>query len=154
MKHKKIVITGGTGFIAQAMARYFGKDNHVILLSRQAVSHQNNNYDHQLVKAADGYNITYWCWDAMHVEKHWLQDIDGADIVINLAGRSVNCRYNEKNKQQIINSRTQSTKTIGDAIRQTIVPPKLWINASSATIYRYTTAVSYTHLTLPTKRIV
>jgi uncharacterized protein len=139
MKHKKIVIAGGTGFIGQALARYFGKENHVILLSRQAVSNQNNNYDHELIKAADGYNITYWCWDATHVEKYWLQDIDGADIVINLAGKSVNCRYTEKNKQQIINSRTQSTKTIGDAIRQCVVPPKLWINASSATIYRHTT---------------
>jgi uncharacterized protein len=139
MKHKKIVIAGGTGFIGQALARYFGKENHVILLSRQAVSNQNNNYDHELIKAADGYNITYWCWDATHVEKYWLQDIDGADIVINLAGKSVNCRYTEKNKQQIINSRTHSTKTIGDAIRQCVVPPKLWINASSATIYRHTT---------------
>lgn len=97
MKHKKIVIAGGTGFIAQAMARHFGKDNHVILLSRQAVSNQNNNYDHQLVKASEGYNITYWRWDALHVEKHWLQDVDGADIVINLGGKSVNCRDTEKN---------------------------------------------------------
>jgi len=139
MKHKKIVIAGGTGFIGQAMARYFGKENHVILLSRQAVSNQNNNYDHQLIKSTDGYNVTYWHWDAEHVEKHWLQDIDGADIVINLAGKSVNCRYTEKNKQQIINSRTHSTKTIGEAIRQSVVPPKLWINASSATIYRNAT---------------
>ena len=139
MKHKKIVIAGGTGFIAQAMARYFGKDNHVILLTRKAVSNQNNNYDHQLIKATDGYNITYWRWNGQHVEKHWLQDLEGADIVINLAGKSVNCRYTEKNKQEIINSRTQSTKTIGEAIRQCVVPPKLWINASSATIYKHTT---------------
>ncbi len=52
MKHKKIVIAGGTGFIAQAMARYFGKDNHVILLTRKAASNKNNNYGHQLLKAA------------------------------------------------------------------------------------------------------
>jgi NAD dependent epimerase/dehydratase family enzyme len=133
MKHKKIVIAGGTGFIGQAMARYFGKDNHVILLSRHSAN------DNKLIKAVDGYNITYWRWDGIHVEKHWLQDIDGADIVINLAGKSVNCRYTEKNKQQILNSRTQSTKAIGDAIRQTVIPPKLWINASSATIYQHTT---------------
>jgi NAD dependent epimerase/dehydratase family enzyme len=139
MKHKKIVIAGGTGFIAQAMARYFGKDNHVVLLTRNAVSNQNNNYNHQLIKATDGYNITYWRWNTQYVEKHWLQDIEGADIVINLAGKSVNCRYTEKNKQEIINSRTQSTKTIGEAIRQCVVPPKLWINASSATIYKHTT---------------
>ncbi|WP_207512331.1 epimerase [Longitalea luteola] len=139
MKHKKIVIAGGTGFIGQAMARYFGNDNHVIILSRQAVSSQNNNYKHPLVKAADGYNITYWRWDGEHVEKHWLQDIDGADIVINLAGKSVNCRYTERNKQQIINSRTLSTRALGEAIRQCTVPPRLWINSSSATIYRHTT---------------
>ncbi|WP_205509308.1 epimerase [Longitalea arenae] len=139
MKHKKIVIAGGTGFIGQAMARYFGKENHVIILSRQVVDNQNNNYEQPLVTAAGGYNITYWRWDGEHVEKHWLQDLDGADIVINLAGKSVNCRYTEKNKSQIIKSRTQATKTIGEAIRQCIVPPKLWINAASATIYRHTT---------------
>lgn len=139
MQHKKIVITGGTGFIAQAMARYFAKDNHVVLLSRNIVSNQNNNYDHELIKTAGGYNVTYWRWDGLHVEKHWLQEIEGADVVINLAGKSVNCRYTEKNKQAIIDSRTQSTNTIGDAIRQCIVPPRLWINASSATIYRHTT---------------
>jgi NAD dependent epimerase/dehydratase family enzyme len=138
MKHKKIVIAGGTGFIGQAMARYFGKDNHVILLSRHSVN-KNNNHDHKLIEARDGYNITYWRWDGVHVEKHWLRDIDGADIVINLSGKSVNCRYTKKNKQQIINSRTLSTNALGDAIRQTVVPPKLWINASSATIYQHTT---------------
>jgi hypothetical protein len=139
MKHKRIVIAGGTGFIGQAMAKYFGKDNHVVVLSRHAVSKQNNNYEHPLIKAADGYNITYWRWDGVHVEKHWLQDINGADLVINLAGKSVNCRYTEKNKQQIIDSRTQPTKAIGEAIRQCTVPPKIWINASSATIYCHTT---------------
>jgi NAD dependent epimerase/dehydratase family enzyme len=139
MKHKKIVIAGGTGFIGQAMARYFGKDNHVVLLSRQPVSSQQNKYDHERIKAANGYNITYWRWDGVHVEKHWLRDIDGADIVINLAGKSVNCRYTNKNRQQIIDSRTQPTNAIGEAIRQCVVPPKLWINASSATIYRHTT---------------
>lgn len=137
MKHKKIVITGGTGFVGQQLARYFGKDNHVILLSRQSAHAQNNNYSDRLVKASDGYNITYWRWDGKHVEKHWLADLDGADVVINLAGKSVNCRYNEKNKKEIIDSRVDATRTIGDAIRACTVPPKLWINASSATIYKH-----------------
>jgi NAD dependent epimerase/dehydratase family enzyme len=136
MKHKKILITGGTGFIGQALARYYGKENHVILLSRQSVSGQNNNYAKKLVKASDGYNITYWRWDGKNVEKHWANDLEGCDIVINLAGKSVNCRYNEKNKQEIFDSRTQATETIGQAIRQCTVPPKLWINAASTTIYQ------------------
>jgi uncharacterized protein len=137
MKNKKIFITGGTGFLGQAVARYFGKDNHIVILSRQSVNGHNNNYNKQLVKSSDGYNITYWRWDGKHVEKHWAQDIEAADIVLNLAGKSVNCRYTEKNKQEIIDSRTGATKTIGDAIHQAIVPPKLWINASSATFYRH-----------------
>ena len=136
MKHKKIIITGGSGYIGQALARYFGKENHVVILSRQSVNGHNNNYNKQLVTAKDGYNITYWRWDGKHVEKHWANEIEGADIVINLAGKSVNCRYNHKRMQEIIDSRTDATAAIGDAIRNAVVPPKLWINAASATIYR------------------
>ena len=147
MKHKKIIITGGTGFIGQALAKYFGKENHVIILSRQSVNGHNNNYSRQLVKNTDGYNITYWRWDGVHVEKHWAQDIEGADIVINLAGKSVNCRYTRKNKQEIFDSRTNATQTIGEAIRGATVPPKLWINAASATIYRHTTGEPQDELT-------
>ncbi len=139
MRNKKIVITGGTGFIGQALARYFGKDNHVVILSRQSVHTQNNNYGNHLVNASDGYNITYWRWDGKRVERHWLKDMEGCDIVINLAGKSVNCRYNERNKQEVLNSRVDATRTIGEAIRQVNNPPVLWINASSATIYRHAT---------------
>jgi len=139
MKNKKIIITGGTGFIGQALAKYFGKDNKVVLLSRQAANGHSNNYGKSLIKAADGYNVTYWRWDAKHLEKHWLNEIEAADIVINLAGKSVNCRYGEKNMHEIIESRVNATETIGNAIRQSITPPKLWINAASATIYRNST---------------
>lgn len=137
MRNKRIVIAGGTGFIGQAMAQYFGKDNHVIILSRQAMNNRNNHYSHHLLKAADGYNITYWRWDGRHVEKHWLDDIEGSDIVINLAGKSVNCRYNELNRKEVLNSRIDATHVIGEAIRRISNPPQLWINAASATIYRH-----------------
>jgi uncharacterized protein (TIGR01777 family) len=60
-------------------------------------------------------------------------------VVINLAGKSVNCRYNRKNKQEIFDSRTNATKAIGEAIRRAVQPPELWINAASATIYRHAT---------------
>jgi uncharacterized protein len=139
MKQKKIIIAGGTGFIGQAMARYFGKDNHVVILSRHAANSQNNGYDQSLATVADGYNITYWRWDPPMIEKHWARELEGADVVINLAGKSVNCRYTEKNKEEIINSRVWATETLGRAIRQAIVPPKVWINAASATIYQHTT---------------
>jgi NAD dependent epimerase/dehydratase family enzyme len=139
MPHKKIIIAGGTGFIGQAMARYFGKENHVVILGRKAVNGHHNRYNHHLVRSTDGYNITYCRWDGRHIEKHWAREIDGADLVINLAGKSVNCRYHEKNKQEIVDSRTHSTKVLAEAIRRATVPPKLWINAASATIYRHAT---------------
>ena len=139
MKHKKIIITGGTGFIGQAIAKYFGKDNHIVILSRQETNGHSNNYGNPLIKITDGYNITYWRWDGKNVEKHWAQEFEGADIVINLAGKSVNCRYTDKNRKAIFDSRTDATNIVGAVIRQCTKPPKLWINASSATVYRHTT---------------
>jgi uncharacterized protein (TIGR01777 family) len=143
MKNKKIVIAGGTGFIGQALAAWFGKDNQVVILSRRTLTDParsgagNNSYGKKLLYAEDGYRITYCCWDGSHVERQWAQEIDGSDLVINLTGRSVNCRYTEKNKLEIFESRINATRAIGEAIRETVVPPKLWINAASATIYRH-----------------
>ncbi|MFT3933217.1 MAG: TIGR01777 family oxidoreductase [Chitinophagaceae bacterium] len=139
MKNKKIIIAGGTGFIGQALAAYFGKENNIVVLSRQAVVSHNNAYANELLLPTHGYNITYRRWDGQHQEKHWTNEFEGADIVINLAGKSVNCRYNEKNKQEIFSSRVNATKAIGEAIRNCVNPPTLWINAASATIYRHAT---------------
>lgn len=128
MNNKKIVIAGGTGFIGRALAAFFGKDNDVVILGRHVPADPPN---------ANGYRIQYLQWDGLRVEKHWAAAIDGSDLVINLAGKSVNCRYTSKNKQEIFDSRTDSTRAIGLAIRDAVVPPKVWINAASATIYRH-----------------
>lgn len=136
MKNKKIIIAGGTGFIGQAMARHFGKENHVVILSRQVTNGHTGDRS-QPLKATEGYNVAYWRWDGKHLEKHWVREIDGCDLVINLAGKSVNCRYNAKNRKEILDSRTDSTQAIGEAIRVAVHPPRLWINAGSATIYRH-----------------
>jgi uncharacterized protein (TIGR01777 family) len=64
--------------------------------------------------------------------------VDGAESVINLAGKSVDCRYNEANRQAIIASRVDSTRVLGEAIVQSDQPPRVWLNASSATIYQHT----------------
>ncbi|HWB92452.1 MAG TPA: TIGR01777 family oxidoreductase, partial [Puia sp.] len=85
----------------------------------------------------DGYHVTYRCWDGRHVETHWAAELENCDLVVNLAGRSVNCRYTKRNKREIFGSRTDATEAIGEAIRDAIVPPKLWINITSATIYRH-----------------
>src|SRR4051812_4903910 len=67
----------------------------------------------------------------------WAIEIDGADVVINLAGRSVNCRYTERHRREILDSRVYATRAVGLAIEQALYPPPLWINASTATIYRH-----------------
>lgn len=155
MKNKKIIIAGGTGFIGQALAERWGRDNTVIILSRRSAadlagdespgrnpdrrdaSDHNNSYGGRILTARDGYNIGYRRWDGRTVEKHWAEELEGADLVLNLAGRSVNCRYTARNRQDISDSRADATRAIGQAIREAVVPPKLWVNGGSATIYRH-----------------
>jgi len=116
-----IVIPGGSGQIGTILARTFhARGDEVIVLSR-------NPFEAPWRVAA---------WDAASVGK-WTQYIDGADIVINLAGRSVNCRYTEQNRQAIMDSRVASTRAIGQAIREAARPPRAWLQASTATIYAH-----------------
>src|SRR6187551_2434083 len=135
MKNKKIILTGGTGFMGQEMTKYFGKENKIIILSRQ-VNEKTNRNDYNTLSAEDLKNILYVKWDGK-TSGEWVNELIDADLVINLAGKSVNCRYNEKNKKEIFDSRTDAVKAIGEAINKCNQPPTLWINASSATIYRH-----------------
>lgn len=135
MNNKKIVIAGGTGFIGRSIAKYFSAINDIVILTRNTKSINNAFADLDLKNEP---NIRLVHWNGKDTGE-WSKELNGADIVINLAGKSVNCRYNEKNKQEIFDSRTNATKAIGEAIRQSVAPPKLWINAASATIYRHAT---------------
>lgn len=111
---KKIVIAGGTGFIGTYLKTKFEALGYtVIIISRQE-------------KFANWNNVT-----------GMVEALNNAEMLINLAGKSVNCRYNEKNKREILVSRTETTKALGEAIQQCTIPPKLWINAGTATIYRH-----------------
>ncbi len=143
MKNKKIVIAGGTGFIGQEMIKYFGKNNTVIVLTRQVENARNNRNRYHSLRKEDLLNTRYVKWDGKNVgdpiATGWSSELNEADLVINLAGKTVNCRYTAKNKKEILDSRTDAVKAIGAAIQQCAVPPKLWINASSATIYRHAT---------------
>ena len=67
----------------------------------------------------------------------WAREIDGADVVVNLAGRSVNCRYTAANRKLIMDSRIDSTRAVGEAIAKASNPPKVWLQASTATIYAH-----------------
>jgi uncharacterized protein (TIGR01777 family) len=75
-------------------------------------------------------------WDANTVGD-WAKEVDGADAVINLAGRNVNCRYTPENRRLIMESRIQSTRAVGQAIAQASRPPRVWLQASTATIYAH-----------------
>ena len=134
MINKKIIIAGGTGFIGRNIADFFANENEVVILSRGNSADDNNAFE----KFSPGKNIRIVQWDGINAGK-WCKEFDYCDLVINLTGKSVNCRYNEKNKKEIIDSRVNATKVIGEAIRKAVHPPELWINAASATIYRHAT---------------
>jgi uncharacterized protein (TIGR01777 family) len=120
---KKIIIPGGSGFLGMEIAQYFrDKGFLVVILSRG--KRQNRG------------NIQFQEWDGKN-QGDWAAAFEGAEAIINLAGRSVDCRYNQKNKDLILHSRLDATKAVGEAIRQCENPPKVWINAGSATIYQH-----------------
>lgn len=122
MKNKKIVIAGGSGFIGAGLIEYFGLENSIVVLSR--------------AEARRSGAVSYVQWDGKSPGP-WVQALEGADLLVNLAGKSVNCRYNEANKAAIFDSRRQSTAILGEAVKSLQKPPALWINAASATIYRH-----------------
>jgi hypothetical protein len=138
MKNKKIVLAGGTEFIGQEMIRYFGKENEITILTRQLRGAANNRNHYTSLSAKELEKVRFVKWDGKTIGD-WAFALNNAAVIINLAGKSVNCRYTQKNKVEIMNSRLDAVKAIGAAIQQCTHPPALWINASSATIYRHAT---------------
>jgi uncharacterized protein len=117
----RIVIPGGSGHVGRMLSRYFHDHRHdVTVLSRTPES--------ALWKTA--------AWDGRTLGA-WAATLEGCDACINLAGRSVNCRYNATNRAEIYNSRIDSTRVLGEAISRAARPPRVWLNASTATIYRH-----------------
>lgn len=118
----KIVIAGGSGFIGRYLSTYFSeKENEVIVLSRGASKTKGK--------------IRFVYWDGENISD-WKNELEGADVLINLSGKSVAIRYTEKNKQEIYNSRIDSTRALNKAVLACENPPKYWFNSSGASMYK------------------
>ncbi len=117
----KIVIAGGSGQVGRHLVRHFTAAGHrVLVLTRD--------------QPPPG-DPTRKRWSGCR-QGPWARVLDGADVLINLAGRSVDCRYTPQNRGAIYASRLESTRALGEAVAAAARPPRVWLNASTATIYR------------------
>ena len=120
---KKLVIAAGTGFLGQVIANHFkDKFEEITILTRAKSEIKNNS--------------KYVSWDAKTLSG-WKHEIENAEVLINLAGKSVDCRYTAKNKKEILASRVDSTRILNEAVLLCENPPKHWLNSSTSTIYRH-----------------
>jgi uncharacterized protein (TIGR01777 family) len=117
----KIILAGGTGAIGELLAQaWHARGDEVVVITRSP-------------------HIAKWDmlgWDGRTLGP-WADAVDGADVVVNLAGRSVNCRYNAANRKAMMDSRVDSTRVLGDAIARAANPPRVWLQSSTATIYEH-----------------
>lgn len=116
---KTIIIAGGSGFLGQVLETYFSKKGYAI-----KVLTRNPKRDNDIL------------WNAKDLGD-WTKHLENSETLINLTGKSVDCRYTESNKKEIYNSRIDSTNLLGLAINLCEIPPKTWINSSTATIYKH-----------------
>jgi uncharacterized protein (TIGR01777 family) len=119
----KLIIAAGTGFLGQVLVHHFkNKFDEIVILTRGKS------------QSIDG--IKYVNWNA-RTFSGWEKELENAAVLINLAGKSVDCRYTKKNKKEILLSRIESTKILNKAVLNCQNPPRHWLNSSTATIYRY-----------------
>lgn len=120
---KKLIIAGGSGFLGQVLVDYFQNGvAEIVVLSRSTKASYNN--------------VRFLVWDATNLGS-WQSELEHADVLINLTGKSVDCRYNVANKAEILRSRIDSTRVLNQALLVCAVPPKHFINSSTATIYQH-----------------
>ncbi|MBW1296729.1 TIGR01777 family oxidoreductase [Aquimarina litoralis] len=120
---KKIVIAAGTGFLGDILVQYFKNKVETITILTRGENRTVNN-------------IQYVQWDAKTIST-WKNELEGVDALINMTGKSVDCRYHQKNKDLILSSRVESTNVLGKAVKACKNSPKVWLNSSTATIYRH-----------------
>ncbi|MBI3881157.1 MAG: TIGR01777 family protein [Verrucomicrobia bacterium] len=121
---RRIILAGGSGFLGRLLAAHFLKENwEVVVLTRQPKPRTAG--------------VREVAWDGETVGA-WAAELDGATALINLAGRSVDCRYTAANRRLIMDSRVNPTRALGAAVARCVRPPRVWLNSSTATIYRHT----------------
>ncbi|WP_456314013.1 TIGR01777 family oxidoreductase [Pseudomonas shirazensis] len=119
----KLIIAAGTGFLGKVLIHKFkDKFDEIVILTRGKS------------KTIDG--IKYVNWNAKNFSG-WENELENATVLINLAGKSVDCRYTKENKKEILWSRIQSTRILNKAVLNCANPPKHWLNSSTSTIYRF-----------------
>jgi len=119
---RKIMIAGGNGFLGKLLQGHFqSRGDEIIVLTREEKSRRGS--------------VTYVKWNGRDIGP-WSEYLENCDVLINLAGRSVNCRYNDKNKNEIYASREESTRVLGEALKLIKNKRKVWLNSASATIYK------------------
>ena len=122
-KQRRLIIPGGNGFCGRVLANWFIQQGwDITILSRRS------HYNQPGTKTV--------AWDGKTIAA-WVEELEGADAIVNMAGRSVNCRYGRANRDEILQSRMESTALVGKAIAQCANPPAIWLNSSTATIYRH-----------------
>lgn len=120
---RKVILPGGSGFLGAILAGHFERRGYdVVVLSRRPANARSS--------------ARHVLWDARTLGA-WRHELEGAALVVNLAGRSVNCRYHARNRRAILSSRVESTRVVGAAIASCSLPPAVWMNASTATIYKH-----------------
>jgi hypothetical protein len=117
----RIVIPGGSGQVGQILARHFHANGHAVTV---------------LTRSPHPAPWRIVPWDGV-TPGPWTTALENTDVCINLAGRSVNCRYHPANRRAIFDSRVQSTNILNEVIASLNHPPPVWLNASTATIYRH-----------------
>jgi len=124
MKPQRIILAGGSGFLGGELAKHFTRLGWQVVILTRAPKPR-----------ADGVRET--AWDAKSLGD-WMPELESAVAVVNLTGRSVDCRYTAKNRREIMDSRVNSTRILGEAIARCANPPRVWLNSSTATVYQHT----------------
>jgi uncharacterized protein (TIGR01777 family) len=130
----KIVIPGGSGQVGTVLARAFHRAGHEVTILSRKRDPEGRTLNGREISRLPPWKVLHW--DAVSLGP-WTSALEGADAVINLAGRSVNCRYNAKNRREIMESRVDSTRLVGAAMARAAEPPRVWLQASTATIYAH-----------------